>query len=98
MNGTPDLAAVIAADQQLWRNFQALCDCGGRLAGTASEERAFAYVSAQAEAATGVRGRSIPVPYGGWSPRAASLILPGGARAQCHPLVRSVATPPHGLA
>ena len=43
---------------------------------------------------TGTKGRSIPVPYGGWSATKASLLLPGGATAPCHPLVRSIATPP----
>ena len=98
MNANLDLASVIAADQQLWRDFQALCDCRGRLAGTKGEEYAFDYVRAQAKAATGVAGQSIPVPYGGWSPRAASLTLPGGTTTPCQPLVRSVATPRGGLA
>jgi aminopeptidase YwaD len=97
MTATLDLGRVIAADQALWRDFEAICDCGGRLAGTMSERRAFAHVHAQGEAATGVESRSIPVPYGGWSPRAASLTLPGGIRVPCQPLVRSVATPPGGL-
>jgi aminopeptidase YwaD len=97
MTATLDLGEVIAADQALWRDFEALCECGGRLAGTMSERRAFAHVHAQGKAATGVAGRSIPVPYGGWSPRAASLTLPGGIRVPCQPLVRSVAAPPGGL-
>src|SRR4030095_11248482 len=97
MTATLDLAGVIAADQALWRDFEAICDCGGRLAGTTSEAYAFAHVHAQGQAATGVEGRSIPVPDGGWSPRAASLTLAGGAKAPCQPLVRSVATPPGGL-
>src|SRR5262249_54742326 len=97
MNGTLDLAATLAADPQIWRDFQALCDCGGRLAGTTSEKRALAYVQAQAEAATGIPCQSIPVPYGGWSARAASLTLADGTSVPCQPLVRSVATPPGGL-
>ena len=63
MHATLDLAGAIAADPQLWRDFLGLCDCGGRLAGSDSEQRAFALVIAQAEAATGVTGQSIPVPY-----------------------------------
>ena len=58
---------AIAADEELWPDFLAICDCGGRLAGTESEVRAFAFVEQRAEAATGVKGRSIPVPYGGWT-------------------------------
>jgi len=97
MTATLDFGSVIAADQALWRDFEAICECGGRLAGTTSERRAFAHVHAQGKAATGVAGRSIPVPYGGWSPRSASLTLPGGAKAACQPLVCSMATPPGGL-
>ena len=97
MTTTPDVSGVIAADKQLWRDFEAICDCGGRLAGTMSETRAFAYVNAQGAAATGVTGRSIPVPYGGWSARAATVTLPGGSKVPCQPLVRTLATPPGGL-
>jgi hypothetical protein len=32
MHDSPDLAAQIAADNQLWSDFVAICDCGGRLA------------------------------------------------------------------
>src|SRR6185295_8887681 len=97
MTAALDLAGVIAADQALWRDFEAICECGGRLAGTMSERRAFAHVTTQGQAASGVAGQSIPVPYGGWAPRAASLTLTGGTKAACQPLVRSVATPPGGL-
>src|SRR5262245_25660618 len=97
MTTTPASSGVIAADKQLWRDFEAICDCGGRLAGTESERRAFAYVNAQGAAATGVSGHSIPVPYGGWSARAATLTLPGGIKAPCQPLVRTLPTPPGGL-
>jgi aminopeptidase YwaD len=97
MQQSPDLATQIAADHQIWLDFLAICDCGGRLAGTDSETRAFALVESRAEAATGLKGRSIPVPYGGWSATKASLLLPAGATAKCHPLVRSIATPPGGL-
>jgi len=97
MHADPDLARAIANDPQLWPDFLAICDCGGRLAGTESERRAFALINGIAEAATGITARSIPVPYGGWSVLRASLTLPGGATAPCQPLVRSVATPARGL-
>ena len=92
-----NLRARIAADRQLWTDFNAICDCGGRLAGTAGERKAFAVLEAQAEAATKARGRSITVPYGGWSAKNARLRLPGGPWVACHALVRSVATPAGGL-
>src|SRR5262249_40859641 len=97
MHANPVLAPTIATDPQLWRNFLAICDCGGRLAGTESERRAFSLINGIAEAATGVTARSIPVPYGGWSVLRASLTLPSGTTAPCQPLVRSVATPAAGM-
>jgi hypothetical protein len=95
MNATSDLPAV--SESELWADFLAICDCGGRLAGTTSEARAFALVEQRAEAATGIKGRSIPVAYGGWTARHASLGLPGGEVVPCHALLRSVATPPDGI-
>ena len=97
MHDSSDLAGRVVADGELWPDFLAICDCGGRLAGTESEARAFAIVEERAEVATGVKGRSIPVPYGGWRVKRASLRLPGGAETPCQALVRSVATPPGGL-
>lgn len=97
MTESSDLVSRIAADRQLWPDFLAVCDCGGRLAGTESERLAFALVESRAQAACGMEGRSIPVPYGGWSARRACLLLPGGETVACHPLVRSIATSPRGL-
>jgi len=101
MNARTDVArndwARIAADHKLWSDFLAICDCGGRLAGTESERRAFALVEDRAQAACGTNGKSIPVPYGGWTAKQASLSLPGGATVAAHALVRSIATPPGGL-
>ena len=97
MPQTSNIAAQLIADRELWTDFNAICDCGGRLAGTESEGRAFAFLEARAEAATHVRARSIPVPYGGWSAKNASLRLPGGRWVGCHALLRSTATPRAGL-
>jgi len=88
----------IESDAALWADFNAICDCGGRLSGTESEERALALVKARAQDATGVPARSIPVPYGGWSAVKSELRLPDGSAAPCHPLIRTVATSPGGLA
>src|SRR5262245_21926354 len=87
MDARPGLPA--SADRELWADFLAICDCGGRLAGTESEARAFALIEQRAQAATGVMGRSIPVNYGGWVSRHACLRLPGGERVACHALLRS---------
>jgi hypothetical protein len=95
----PEIAAALLADQGLWRDFNDICDCGGRLAGTESERRAFALLRERVRAASPANsGRSIPVTYGGWRARRASLRLADGTSAPCHPLVRTIATPAGGLA
>ena len=82
------------ADPGLWRDFNDICDCGGRLAGTESEKRAFALLRERVRAASPANaGRSIPVPYGGWRAKTATLRLADGTLAPCHPLVRTIATP-----
>jgi hypothetical protein len=90
--------AKVAADDGLWRDFNDICDCGGRLAGTESEKRAFALIRERVRAAAPHNsGRSIPVPYGGWRARHASLRLADGSSPACHPLVRTIATAKDGL-
>ena len=92
------IAAALLADTGLWRDFNDICDCGGRLAGTESEKRAFALLRERVRAASPANaGRSIPVPYGGWRATRATLRLSDGSPAACHPLVRTVATPAGGL-
>lgn len=98
MRLAPDIAARITADGRLAEDFQRLCDFGGRLAGTEAERLALDHVRRAAEAATGCPVRSLPVRYGGWSARAAHLVLADGRAHRCHPLVRTIATPPGGLA
>src|SRR5712671_1792525 len=86
------IADRLGADTELWSDFNAICDCGGRLSGTGSERRALALIRKRAAEATGVTPRTIPVPYGGWSAVKSELLLPDGSSAPCHPLVRTVAT------
>lgn len=89
-----NLMGRLAADEALWRDFNDICDCGGRLSGTESEKKAFALLRERVRAASPANsGRSIPVPYNGWQAKSATLRLPGGAFAPCHPLVRTIATP-----
>ena len=52
-------AAELAADPELWRDFNDICDCGGRLAGTESEKRAFALLRERVRAA--VAGQCRPL-------------------------------------
>ena len=94
----PTIAAELLADRGLWRDFNDICDCGGRLAGTDSERRAFALLRERVRAASPANsGRSIPVAYGGWRARRATLRLADGPSVPCHPLVRTIATPVGGL-
>ena len=93
----PDVFARIAADRTTSGEFAAICDFGGRLAGTDSERAAMAYVAARGGLASGVPCAAIPVSYGGWHGVRAELHLPDGALAPCHPLVRSMPTVPRGL-
>jgi aminopeptidase YwaD len=92
-----DICAQIATDRDLWSDFEALCDFGGRLCGTESERRALAFVRERGGQASGVRVRSLPVRFDGWRARDARLLLADGSSAPCYPLVRSVATPPDGV-
>jgi len=92
-----DIRAPIADDAELWRDFEALCDLGGRLSGTDGERQALKFLRKRGADASGVRCRVVSVPYQGWRVHQARLVLPDGNTALCHPLVRSVATPATGL-
>ena len=94
----PDTAARLVSDEGLWRDFNDICDRGGRLAGSESERRTFALLRERVRAASPANtGRSIPVPNGGWRATRASLTLADGGSVPCHPLVRTIATPRDGL-
>jgi len=88
------IAGALATDQKLWPDFLALCDCGGRLAGTPSEAAALAFLRAAGASATGRDAVAVPTPYAGWTPQEANLTLLDGERRiplACLPLVRSAA-------
>ncbi len=96
----PAIVTRLQADPALWRDFAALCDCGGRVAGTESERRALALVRARGEAASGHRAAILPAPYDGWTLSDASLhLIEHGRRTRLTalPLLRSAATPQAGL-
>lgn len=94
----PKLSALLDADRALWRDFERICDCGGRLAGTVSERRALDLVAALGREASGVSPQFHPVSYEGWLSTRAALCFADGTRADCYPLLRSVPTPKGGLA
>lgn len=88
---------AMSGDAEMMADFAALCGFGGRLAGTGSEQRALDYVAARGASALGWPVTTLPVPYGGWRAARAELHL-GDEVLACHPLVRSMATGPDGLA
>jgi hypothetical protein len=86
------VAGALATDPRLWPDFEALCDCGGRLAGTPSEAAALAWLRVAGARATARDAVAIATPYRGWTAQAASVALLDGDRRiplVCLPLVRS---------
>src|SRR5471032_1446337 len=88
--------AALAADGELQRDFAALCDCGGRRAGTAAEQAALKFAHARL-AAIDSTATVEPVTYAGWRCSAATLTLDDGTPLVCNPLLGSASTPPEGI-
>ena len=81
------------------RDFHAICDFGGRFAGSEGEAAARDWLEARLEEVSGVSPKRFPVRYAGWSRGESVLERIDGARGthECISLVRSPATPPDGL-
>ncbi len=97
----PDAAVgALLRDLSLPREFAALCDAGGRRAGTPSERAALALVRAMGQEAMGQAPVVLPAPYRGWVATEAALHLVG-ERGRiplvATPLLRSAPTGPEGL-
>src|SRR5258708_35791272 len=76
------------SDPLMWADFQALCDLGGRVAGSASEAAALAFVRGRLAAVPGAKVRDDPVDYPGWRYRTAQLTgATTGVSFQCTPLL-----------
>jgi hypothetical protein len=81
-----------APDPQLWSDFQALCGCGGRLAGSASEAVGLAWARGRLAAIAGGTFAEHPVDYPGWRWRSASLTdVESGEALRCTPLLGTAA-------
>jgi len=91
------LQAALTADSRLWRDFLALCDCGGRQAGSASERTALKLVHERL-ARIDDRARSETVSYAGWRCHEATLALECGEALVCNALLGSAPTPAQGIA
>ena len=89
--------AALAADGELLRDFAALCDCGGRRAGTMSEQAALKFAHARL-AAIDRKAVVEQIDYAGWRCATAALALDDGSTLACNPLLGSASTPPQGLA
>jgi aminopeptidase YwaD len=89
-----DFLRRLRADDELWRDFQDLCDCGGRLAGSASEARAQDWCAGRLSAAgQGAPVRRDSTPYAGWVCHSASLThLATGQRLDAIPLLGTART------
>jgi hypothetical protein len=86
-------AAVESDDPQMWADFLALCDLGGRLAGSASEAAALDLVEQRLAAVPGATFRAEPVDYPGWRCRTAQLSdATTGVSFPCTPLLGTAAT------
>ena len=89
---SPPNADAAAPDPQLWADFQALCDCGGRLAGSASEAAALAWARERLAAVAGGLFTEHPVDYPGWRWRSATLTDVASREAlRCTPLLGTAA-------
>jgi len=72
----------------MWADFQALCDLGGRVAGSASEAAALTFARERLAAVPGAKVRDDPVDYPGWRCRTAQLVsATTGVSFQCTPLL-----------
>ena len=88
--------AALVADGAMLSDFAALCDCGGRRAGTASEQAAIKFAHTRLAA---IDGNAVieQVDYAGWRSSVATLTLDDGSKLACNPLLGSASTPPQGL-
>lgn len=82
--------------EELRSDLNALCDFGGRFAGSESEMRARRFVEARLDEIGAGQSRSIDYPYSGWARGASSVELSGGTAVESTSLVLSPSTPPEG--
>lgn len=94
-----DFLQRLSTDDALWSDFLALCDCGGRLAGTPSEAVAQNWCEARLNAVMpGIQVRRDATSYAGWTCSKAELTVAAtGQRLEMTPLLGSAFTPSEGL-
>jgi aminopeptidase YwaD len=90
---------ALATDTNLWNDFIALCDRGGRQAGTTSEHDAIAWAHSQLQAIAPGAVAANRVPYAAWTCNHASVEIEGTKRpVQCASLLGAASTPADGIA
>lgn len=95
-----EVTARLLRDPVLPEQFAAICNTGGRRAGTPSERAALDLIRSMGRDATGQPAQVLPVSYDGWEATHAALhLLDGGRRVPlpCLPLLRSAPAPPGGI-
>jgi hypothetical protein len=81
-------ATAIPGNALMWANFQAMCDLGGRVAGSAGEGAALAFAAARLAAVPGAKVREDSVDYPGWRYWTAQLTSAAtGVSFTCTPLL-----------
>ncbi len=91
--------AALADDARLWSDFLALCDCGGRQAGSPGEQRA-RELTLERLASVDKSARLEQVSYAGWRYSEAALIRLAPADDKslaCNPLLGAQSTPGDGV-
>jgi aminopeptidase YwaD len=84
---------VSPSDPLMWADFAALCDLGGRVAGSASEAAALAFARERLAAVPRAKVRDDPVDYPGWRCRTAQLTsVRTGVALPCTPLLGTAPT------
>ena len=89
----------LRGNPDLWSDFVALCQFGGRFVGTESEKSAVDWLKSRIAALTGRKPEPFAVAYDGWHRKSQSLerLTPEPELLDCHALVWSPSTPPGGL-
>jgi Iap family predicted aminopeptidase len=95
----PAVDAAIDEGGLLQADFEAICETGGRFAGTDSERTAVALLKRRLAAAAGSPVTVVPLAHDGWRRTAQRLEVldPPRGDLPCHALVWSPSTPPGGL-
>lgn len=98
---TPEFGSFmgrVATDRALWGDFLALCDFGGRLAGSAGERAARDWAVERLATIPGGLLRRDPVRYTGWTCHEARLQdLRTGQDLAVTPLLAAASTPTEGI-